>query len=355
MVAAARAALEYERVTERLSMGAGYSSGPSALYHMASNPDPAIVARVPLLLMDEPFSGLDSLNGRLLLAALVSIAHGRPPPVTAEGGTGGAAAGAAAGGAAGAMVSAAAAEWPGGARMAVGACVLLSVHQPTERFLRSMSGTLVMAPAGRIVFAGPLTLADGSCALAAAFDPSRAEAPRLRDLSPNAAEAVLEVVCASVDDAAAEQRIRNLYEGAQAAAAAAAAAARWNWVELSEPSGATHAGFGAQLLALGRRHSLVLLRHPVLVLTNLGSGVCVGLVCAWAFWHVDLELSGGVLQRMGVLFFLGVGSAAILPRSRREVHTISSESLFTRCPLIFSVISLSIRRRALPADRARLH
>ena len=32
---------------------------------------------------------------------------------------------------------------------------------------------------------------------------------------------------------------------------------------------------------------------------------CVSSICALAFWDVDLNLSGGVLQRMGLLFFLG--------------------------------------------------
>ena len=49
----------------------------------------------------------------------------------------------------------------------------------------------------------------------------------------------------------------------------------------------------------------LLIRHPLLVGTNLASTCCVALVCAWAFWSVNYELSGGVLQRMGLLFFLG--------------------------------------------------
>ena len=69
----------------------------------------------PILIMDEPFSGLDSNNARLLLSALVSVAKG-------------------------------------GAAGYGGACVLLSVHQPTSRFMRAMSGCLVMAPGGHLPF-----------------------------------------------------------------------------------------------------------------------------------------------------------------------------------------------------------
>lgn len=60
-----------------------------------------------------------------------------------------------------------------------------------------------------------------------------------------------------------------------------------------------------QLRALTGRHWTLLVRHPLLVGTNLLSTLCVALVCAWAFWSVNLELAGGVLQRMGLLFFVG--------------------------------------------------
>jgi hypothetical protein len=46
-------------------------------------------------------------------------------------------------------------------------------------------------------------------------------------------------------------------------------------------------------------------RHPLLFTTNLLATLAVGWLCAWAFWSVDRTLSGGVLQRMGLLFFLG--------------------------------------------------
>ena len=284
IVATARTAHEYERMAVRHGTGA---SAP-----MSSAP------RVPLLLLDEPFSGLDSLNARLLLHALVSMVNGNGDDVVdAEVGK---------------------APSAGSGQAGVGACVLLSIHQPTERFLSCMQGVVVMAPGGRLVYTGPLRLADGNCALAAAFDASRGRTPRLRDISPNPAEALLEVVSVVGDDGGAvERRLQQLYaEYATAAASAAASAASAHaWTSSSARASAItnqgavgapcHAGFGWQLLALAGRHSLVVLRDPLLVLTHMGSGLCVACVCAWAFWHVDLELSSGVLQRLGLLFFLG--------------------------------------------------
>jgi hypothetical protein len=73
--------------------------------------------RVPLLLLDEPFSGLDSLNARLLLHALVSMVNGNGDDAAdAEVGK---------------------ATSIGSGQAGVGACVLLSIHQPTERSARS--------------------------------------------------------------------------------------------------------------------------------------------------------------------------------------------------------------------------
>ena len=284
IVATARTAHEYERRVERMAD----RHGTSASAHMSSAP------RVPLLLLDEPFSGLDSLNARLLLHALVSMVNGNGDDAAdAEVGK---------------------ATSIGSGQAGVGACVLLSIHQPTERFLSCMQGVVVMAPGGRLVYTGPLRLADGNCALAAAFDASRGHTPRLRDISPNPAEALLEVVSAVGDDGGAvERRLQQLYAEYAASSAASSAQSSSTRAMLSASAitdqGADAApclaGFGRQLLALAGRHSLVVLRDPLLVLTHLGSGLCVACVCAWAFWHVDLELSSGVLQRLGLLFFLG--------------------------------------------------
>jgi ABC-type multidrug transport system ATPase subunit len=101
------------------------------------------------MIADEPLSGLDAVSARLLLEALCVAAQR-------------------------------------------GATVLLSVHQPTARFMRATTGAIVMASGGRLVYAGPVRTPTGGCALSAAFD-----APgilRLRDWADNAAEAVLEVM-----------------------------------------------------------------------------------------------------------------------------------------------------------------
>ena len=68
------------------------------------------------------------------------------------------------------------------------------------------------------------------------------------------------------------------------------------------------AGFGTQFAALSQRHLRLLVAHPALAWANLAASVCVGAACAWAFYHVDLSLKGGVLQRMGLLFILGAHS-----------------------------------------------
>ena len=69
------------------------------------------------------------------------------------------------------------------------------------------------------------------------------------------------------------------------------------------------AGFLTQLRALTARSWSLQVRHPLLIATNAASTVLVGTICMWVFWHVDpgdrIELSSGVLQRMGLLFFLG--------------------------------------------------
>ena len=66
------------------------------------------------------------------------------------------------------------------------------------------------------------------------------------------------------------------------------------------------AGLWAQIVALGRRHALLLIRHPQLIWTNLVTSICVACTCAWAFNGVDMTLKGGLQQRMGLLFVVGM-------------------------------------------------
>ena len=97
--------------------------------------------------------------------------------------------------------------------------MLLSVHQPTHRFLKAMAGIVVMAPR-KLLYCGPRILADGRDALGAAFDaaaalcPGGAGCPPLLTLSPNPAEAMLEALA---DPAPAMvERVAKLVEIAEA-------------------------------------------------------------------------------------------------------------------------------------------
>ena len=237
----------------------------------ASRAAGSTTSSAPVLLMDEPFSGLDSFNARLLLHALVSVAKGG----AAAGGDDRATSSATGGGAGGS------------------ACILLSVHQPTERFMRAMGGCLVMAPGGHLLFAGPTRTPGGRCAISDFFDASRGGMPRLRQLSPNTAEAVLEMV--SGQDDATLQRIarmvatndwsaadgRNSGQGGSSNGRADGTTFDDGWID-----DGWSANVRTQICVLTGRHWTLIMRHPLLVATNLVSTGCIALVCAWAFWKV---------------------------------------------------------------------
>ena len=98
------------------------------------------------------------------------------------------------------------------------------VHQPTESFLRKMSGCVVMTPGGRLIYAGPMRTGGGcggggderspphgaprgACAISAALE---GYFPNIRALSPNVAEAVIELVLS--DDLGTERQLARLYD-----------------------------------------------------------------------------------------------------------------------------------------------
>ena len=83
------------------------------------------------LLMDEPLSGLDSVNARLVLEALGRVA--RAPGVISSGPSRG-----------GSELSPMGEAAAGGGGLAI----LLSVHQPSHFLLHMMRGLVVMAPGG---------------------------------------------------------------------------------------------------------------------------------------------------------------------------------------------------------------
>jgi len=249
--------------------------------------------------------------------------------------------------------------------------VLISVHQPTRRFLEQMRGCLVMANGGSLLYAGPTRLADASCALSAFFDGASRPARLTRALSPppgvdsdrssaltfpwpaahgastsllasgapplsawgsNAAEALLEALAdprlqvqQHID--ALLERNRELEELRAAEEAAAASTARAGapssllrcvcsrlpcveW--LGGRSGARRvakareAGFLVQFNALSKRHCALALRHPLLLWCNLATVVIVSVLSGFVFWQTGKEqtLDGGVLQLVGMLFFL---------------------------------------------------
>ena len=239
--------------------------------------------------MDEPLSGLDSVNARLVLEALHETVHG--------GGGGGDIEG-------------------GGGRPS--ASVLLSVHQPTHRFLKAMAGIVVMAPGGKLLYCGPRILADGRDALGAAFDaaaalcPGGAGCPPLLTLSPNPAEAMLEALA---DPAPAMvERVAKLVEIAEAERDRLASDGNHGQRRLSVAwRGAARGGLLRQVAALSTRHLTLMYRHPMLICINLVATALIGAVCALAFFHdptgdaapSSVDFNGDVLQRMGLIFFLG--------------------------------------------------
>ena len=293
----------------------------------------------PVLIMDEPCSGLDSFNTRLLLHALVSVTKG----------------GAAAGG-----DSSTADSGAGGS-----ACVLLSVHQPTERFLRAMGGCLVMAPGGHLLYAGPMRTPGGRCAISDFFDASRGAMPRLKELSPNPAEAVLEMVSGEDDETL--LRIarmvatndwsatdgRSSGQGGARNSRADSTAFEDGWIQ---EAGSANAW--TQICALTGRHWTLIMRHPLLVATNIVSTGCIALVCAWAFWKVNLDLSGGVLQRMGLLFFLGahflltgIANIGVWKEERLLYFHERGVGCYGTMPYVFSktILADALPMRILPA------
>ncbi|KAL1511432.1 hypothetical protein AB1Y20_006231 [Prymnesium parvum] len=205
-----------------------------------------------LLLLDEPLSGLDSASARRVLQVLVECTS-------------------------------------------TAACAaLLSVHQPTARFMKAMAGCVVMAPGGRLLYCGATRAADGGCALAAHFDGGGV---RLKEWSALPAEAVLELIDERRPDAMA--RVAEL-------AARMAADAR---PSPPPPRAWRRRGRAAALwralLALGARHARLMLRHPLLLTANTLSTLLASGLSAWAFMHVDSTFNNGVLQRTGFLFFVG--------------------------------------------------
>ena len=80
---------------------------------------------------------------------------------------------------------------PSSEMMPFGPTIVMTVHQPSYRLLEAVAGVVVMGPRGRMLYCGPRRLHDGQCALAAHFD---GDGLSLNDISANPAEALLEAM-----------------------------------------------------------------------------------------------------------------------------------------------------------------
>ncbi len=234
-----------------------------------------------VLLLDEPLSGLDSTSARLTLAALSKLARG---------------------------------DEGGGVPASRRPCVLLSVHQPTHRLLSMADELIVMAPGGRLLFAGAHRSAGGACALSAFFD-ADGKPPSLCELDPtDPVEAMVEAMFA--EEGSAAHKLARLLEDAathearaDAARAAAAAAAEGTSAPRSpRRSSRREPPLLLQLDALAKRHARLALRHPVLVWTNYLATTLVALFGGLVFFGAgsDDGLDTGVQRRLGLLFFLAL-------------------------------------------------
>lgn len=295
-----------------------------------------------MLLLDEPLSGLDSVNASLVLAALCELSGGALPSINAQLGNSPAhprspAASAATHvgcGADGSAPGTITTGPTGTSRPAL--TVFLSVHQPTHRVLTAMSGIVVIAPGGRMLYGGPTLTATGSCALTEWFD-ADGQLPLLRQVGPNPAEALLElladtseVISAKMERLIAARALasaadsyrctpsgRTLGLRGEVADAAKAPPDRprrgggilsWTYAARSSvlralAGSATPAGFLVQLDALSSRHCTLALRHPRLIWANFVSTLLLSVLCGCAFWQTGKNnaLDSGVLQRIGCL------------------------------------------------------
>jgi len=272
-----------------------------------------------VLLLDEPLSGLDSVNARLVLATLCELVGQRPPQFGTDG-------------------PRTTLHTPldngcdaNSARCHASLTVLLSVHQPTHRFLLSMSGIVVMAPGGRILYGGPTSTPSGTCALTSWFEADGVP-PHLGHIAPNPAEALLEVLADTSQamqikiDRLIEERARSVSshqcscpscrqghiteetvvgdDKAMSSESNDSISLGESWARI--PQGDRSPGFFVQLDALSARHCTVALRHPLLIWVNLVSTLIISILCGFAFWQTGKNnaLDSGVLQRVGLLFFL---------------------------------------------------
>jgi ATP-binding cassette subfamily G (WHITE) protein 2 len=268
-----------------------------------------------LVLLDEPLSGLDSANATLLTNALRELTAGSAAATPAH---------------TRAAVALPSATPPKPAAAAAGGGVLptptivMTVHQPTHRLLESISGIVVMATGGAMLYCGPRRLADGSgrCAISSHFD---GEGLNLSELSGNPAEALLEAMgdpeprtqrrLERIAQQHAEQTLLGLEarERGTTIFEPTAADGRRTWVGWAGGgggpawrSGRTASGFLTQMWMLCARHARLVVRHPLALWMQLITTGAISVLLGVVFWQLDDHFATGVLTRIGLIFFLGL-------------------------------------------------
>jgi ABC-type Mn2+/Zn2+ transport system ATPase subunit len=360
----------------------GLSGGERRRVSVATELMALAVGATSMLLLDEPLTGLDSANAALLSSALVALcptSHTQTAPRSShahaahaicdsesECAVSGSAAindldglrdGAAAHSTPLLLASpptlSADVTAPGPTRCDLGPTrcptILMTVHQPTYRFLESLSGVVVLDKGGVLLYCGPRyapaaplhTLsthshagpsdrdaalpsdaaadatadawlgrssatgaAPGSCCLCAHFDGDGLELARY---SSHPAEAILEALADG--SAQVRERLARLATSQQVAPSWAmragadmddGRAGRWGCARARGVSMCTELRW---LCTRQARHSL---RHPLLLWLQLGVTALMAVGAGMVFYRLDYTLGRGVLPRLALAFFVGL-------------------------------------------------
>ena len=361
----------------------GLSGGERRRVSVATELMALAVGGTSMLLLDEPLTGLDSANAALLSSALVALcptshAHAAPPSSHAhaahaicdsenECAVSGSAAindldglrdGAAAHPTPLLLASpptlSADVIAPGTTRCPT---ILMTVHQPTYRFLESLSGVVVLDKGGVLLYCGPryapaaplrtlsshspagpssrswsrdaslpsdsaadatadawlnrssaTRAAPGSCCLCAHFDGDGLELARY---SSHPAEAILEALADG--SAQVRQRLARLATSQSHSQQVAPSWAMGAGTDMdagrAERWGCARArgvSIWTELRWLCTRQARHSLRHPLLLWLQLGVTALMAVGAGMVFYKLDYTLGRGVLPRLALAFFVGL-------------------------------------------------